>query len=78
MRRKERLLIFWRERVPICQVIKSEFCIEVEVEEERFVGKCWVIFIYTSTDDNIRKLQWETLKKKKKYMGTKMDTGREF
>lgn len=57
MGRKEELLIFWGERVQICQMIKPEFYIEVEVKGERFVGKCWVICLYASTDDNIRKLQ---------------------
>lgn len=66
MGRKDRLLIFWGERVQICQIIKSEFCIEVEVKREEFVGKCWAIFTYVNTDDNIRKLQWETLKKKRR------------
>lgn len=54
MGRKEGLLIFWGERVHICQMIKPEFCIEVEVKGKIFVGKCWVIFIYASTNDNIR------------------------
>lgn len=35
--RKDWLLIFWGERVQICQIIKFEFCIEVEVKREEFL-----------------------------------------
>lgn len=51
------LLIFWGENVQVSQMIKSTFCIDVEMEGDGFEGKCWVIFIYASTDVNIRKMQ---------------------
>lgn len=44
------LLVCWREGVNICQRLKSDFCFEMEVEGERFKERCWVIFVYISTD----------------------------
>lgn len=32
------LLVFWGEKVHICQMIKSDFCIEIEVKGEGFKG----------------------------------------
>lgn len=37
--RKGVLLIFWGDNVKICQMIKSAFCIEVEVECDSFEGR---------------------------------------
>lgn len=65
------LLVGWGERVTICQMIKPDFCIEVEIESEIFGGKCWVIFIYASTDEHIRTEQWDVLKDKRKSWGQK-------
>lgn len=50
------MLLFWGENVKICQLVKSEFCMEVEMEGKDFEGKYWVIFVYASTDDNIRRI----------------------
>lgn len=67
--KKEELLFFWGENVQIYQLVKSEFYIEVEIEGEDFKGKCWIIFTDASTDDNIRKIQWDILKKKRSTWG---------
>lgn len=37
---------------------------EVKCEGDGFEGKCWVIFLYASTDDGTRR-QWEVLKQKR-------------
>lgn len=60
--RSRGMLIFWGERVNICQMIKLDFSIEVKVEGEGFEGKIWIVFIYASTEDHIRMGQWEKLK----------------
>lgn len=59
------MLIFWGENVLVHQIIKLEFCIETEIEGDGFERRVWVIFIYASTDVNMRKAQWETLKEKR-------------
>lgn len=63
------MLIFWGERVNICQMIKSDFSIEVKVEGEGSEGKIWVVFIYASTEDHIRRGQWEKLKARRSSWG---------
>lgn len=53
----------------ICQMIKSKFYIEAECERDSFVGKYWIIFVYVSTDESIRKMQWDYLKQKRSTWG---------
>lgn len=55
--RKGVLLILWGDNVHVYRMFKSNFCIEMEIECDSFAGKCWVIFVYASTGDNIRKMQ---------------------
>lgn len=38
------MLLFWSENVKVCQLIKSEFCLEVEIEGPDFVGTWWDCF----------------------------------
>lgn len=72
------MLICWGEKVTICQLIKFEFSIEVEVEREGFVGKIWVVFIYASTEEHIRRGQWETLKARRRCWGDRWIIGGHF
>lgn len=70
-------MIFWGENVQVCQMTKSDFCIDVEIKGDGFEDKCWVVFIYASTDVNIRKKQWEVLKEKRKAWGKRWVRGEE-
>lgn len=72
------LLVFWGEHVKVYKVIKSDYCIEVDVEGAGDEGRCWVIFLYASTDSNIRKEQWEMLKEKRKTWGKRWILGGNF
>lgn len=54
--KKRGLMMFWRDYVQICQIIKSDFCMQVEFEGEGFDGKCLVVFIY-AIEESIRRLQ---------------------
>lgn len=45
---------FLGENVLVHQVIKFEFCIEMEIECDGFERRVGVIFIYASTDVNTR------------------------
>lgn len=79
MKSRERsgeILIFWGDNVLVHQVIKSEFCIEMEIEGDGFERGVGVIFIYASTDVNTKKAQWETLKEKIKTWGKRWVLGR--
>lgn len=72
------MLIFWKDSVQISQIIKTDFCIEVEVAGDVFEGKCWVVFIYASVEDSKRRLQWEYLKSRKNAWGTRWAVGGDF
>lgn len=60
------LLVFWGETIQVHQIIKSNFCMELEIEGEGFEEKCWIIFIYASTDLCTMKMQWDVLLEKRK------------
>lgn len=48
------LVVLWSEKVVIDTVITSPFCIEMECASEKVVGKFWVVFVYASTDLQLR------------------------
>lgn len=62
----------------ICQMIKSEFYIEVEIKGDGFEEKYLLIFIYASSNEHIKRRQWEILKDKRKSWVKKVDIGRGF
>lgn len=72
------MLVFWEDHVQIHNIIKSDFCIEMEVECDNLTGKVWVVFVYLSTDDHIRKTQWECLKQKRFGWGRRWILGGDF
>lgn len=47
------MLVSWEERVHICQIIKSEFYIEIEKKGDNFEGKYWLISIFASSNEHI-------------------------
>lgn len=72
------LLVVWGEKVSICRIIKSDFCIELEIECEGVEGRMWIIFIYASAIDQVRREQWEILKVKRDSWGKKWIMGGDF
>lgn len=60
--RKGGLFLFWGDNITVCSIVKQDFSIEVKVEGKDFAGRWWIIFIYLSTDDKERRMQWEKLK----------------
>lgn len=69
------LLLFRGEEVKVCQIVKSEFCMEMEFEGTDFVWKCWAIFIYASPDAMTRRRQYEFLKIRKNAWGQRWFLG---
>lgn len=51
------LLLFWDAKVQVSKIVKSTFSIEVEVEGKDIEGKWWIIFIYLSPEDHLRRGQ---------------------
>lgn len=67
--KKGRLLVFWGDNVAVSQIVMNEFSMELNTERKDFEGKLWVIFVYLSTEDNVKKRQWEVLKQMKRFRG---------
>lgn len=42
------LALMWSERITVKQIIKSDFCIEIEFESDKEEGECWEVFVYAS------------------------------
>lgn len=51
------MILLWRNSIQICQFIKNDFCMEVEIEGDGFEGRCWVVFIYASVEEYKRRWQ---------------------
>ncbi|CAA0810987.1 Unknown protein, partial [Striga hermonthica] len=58
---KGRLLLMWDQEVEIRKLEGNEFCIQVEVRGPGMSEWCWLVFVYISTDRNMRSMQWEIL-----------------
>lgn len=72
------MLVAWGEKVSICQIIRSEFCIEIQIERDDFERRFWIILIYASAMDQTMRRQWEILKDKIKSWGKKWILGGDF
>lgn len=57
----DRLLVCWSDKVVIHNVITSHFCIELECSGIDDHETFWVVFMYASTDIQIRREQWDYL-----------------
>lgn len=71
------LMMFWRDYVQICQIIKSSFCMEVEFEGEGFDDKCQVVFIY-AIEESIRRLLQNYLKYMRSFWRKRWILGGDF
>lgn len=54
--------IILAEKCNSLSIVKYEFCMKVEIEGTDFKEKWWIIFVYASIEDNIRRRRWEMLK----------------
>lgn len=55
------LLACWTENVLIYNVLTTQFCIELECSRSHGKENFWVIFVYASTDAQVRQQQWNYL-----------------
>lgn len=67
--KKGGMLIALKEGVEVKQIKKSEFCMEVQVENVDEGENFWAIFVHASTEASEEKDQWEILKSKKQSWG---------
>lgn len=55
------LFVGWSKEVTVHQIIRTEFCLEVEFETQDSGGRIWAIFIYASNKERVRTDQWQYL-----------------
>lgn len=72
------LLVFWSDKVQVYHIIKSDFCMELEIEGDDFEGKCWIVFLYASTDIGTMKMLWDILLEMKKLWNMRWVLGGDF
>lgn len=73
-----RLLVFWAAHIKGHQIVFNRYSMEVEFESEDYQSNFWGIFVYASTDENIRKDQWRELLNKRRNWGEKWFLGGDF
>lgn len=49
------LALGWSANISVKQVVKTDFCVEVEIEVAGRLATCWGIFVYANVDRQIRK-----------------------
>lgn len=59
------MLMGWQNGVVIHPIKQHTFYLEVEVGEPDTNQRLWIIFLHTSTDERLRKEQWEELIEKR-------------
>lgn len=72
------LLVCWADHVTIHSVITTQFCIEMECSSVKSVGKFWAVFVYTSTDIQIKQQQWDFLIQERSKWGDEWFIGGDF
>ncbi|XP_071933729.1 uncharacterized protein [Coffea arabica] len=63
------LAMFWKQEVKVRGVYTSECSIEIKIYDEEVRDEWWCIGLYASTDDGIRRGQWEFLEERMKRNG---------
>lgn len=63
------LLLCWSKDTIVYHIVTSSFGIEVEFETQESKGKCWGVFLYISSSNDIAASQWEYLLDQKRKWG---------
>ena len=65
------LALFWNEEVTLGNVYGTDWYIAAEVVDENNNDHWWMVGIYASTEESIRKQQWKEIEEKKREWGDK-------
>lgn len=76
--KKRGLMVAWKQGVEVKQLRKSDFCIEILVEQEDNGENLWIIFVYASIDAREKRRQWEWLEDRRQQWGTRWIIGGDF
>ena len=70
MERAGGMVLFWNIEVKVVQVQHTAFTIEAHIEDQ--INNCdwWMIGIYASCDDSIRRQQWSVIQRRKHLWGS--------
>lgn len=63
------LAVFWKKATNVLDVLSTPFTLELMLNIDNDAGTWWCIFVYASTDDNMRKNQWDFLTNRSKIWG---------
>lgn len=76
--RKGGMLVAWTQNVEVKQIRKNNFCIEMQIRSDEVMFDQWFIFVYASTDANMRKQQWDFVRARKEDWGDMWVIGGDF
>ena len=65
------LALFWKDDVVLLDVQGSDWYIAARVVEKETNDDWWLVGIYASMEDRVRKHQWKTIEEKKREWGEK-------
>lgn len=71
-------MVAWKQGVKVKQIRKSDFCIEMLVEQEDDEEDLWIIFVHANVDARERRRQWEWLKDRRQQWGSRWILGGDF
>ena len=63
------MAVMWSNEVQVMDVVTTAFTVEVHIMESEANVDWWFIGIYASTDDQIRRNQWEVIERRKVLWG---------
>ena len=63
------LTLFWKEEVQVEIINDGNFFIEAKIKDLEVKCVWWLVGVYASTEENIRKEQWKIIENKKKEWG---------
>lgn len=65
------MAMFWAADCKVLNVLSTTSTIEMHILDEEKGEDSWVIGIYASCDDKIRKMQWDVVNRRKRLWGSK-------
>ncbi|KAL3498762.1 hypothetical protein ACH5RR_041494 [Cinchona calisaya] len=64
-RRAGGMAAFWNSSIPIKSILATSFTIELEIEDNARGFNWWLVGLYASSENSIRKQQWNVLQRRK-------------
>ena len=72
------MTVMWSNEVQVMDVVTTAFTVDVHIMESKANVDWWFKGIYASTDDQIRRNQWEVIERRKVLWGQRWLISRDF